>query len=130
METRWQFLVNAVEAAIRKDGNHVAAGKLGRDSLDDCIGIFRSSSAGVPQFDIERVHNVLGMEPFPIGNALLLVDACQHHAIGQSQARYQVSFEYFAAQRCSSEVRGSPIAVPWDKRNEVPEAISRIAVGW
>jgi len=39
-EPRWKFLIDAVEAAIGEDGDHIACAKLGRNSVDDgaCVG--------------------------------------------------------------------------------------------
>jgi hypothetical protein len=38
-EARWQFVIDAVKAAIGKNSHHVARRNLGRDAVYDCVRI-------------------------------------------------------------------------------------------
>ena len=65
------------------------------------------SSASVPAALSARTTSS-GMQPLGVGNALLLIDAGQHDAVGQAQARDQIGFEHLAAQRVGARLQDCP----------------------
>ena len=57
---------------------------------------------------VEGADDLFGIEPLGFGNALLLVNAGEHHAIGETQARDELVGEHLAAQRVGARFEHGP----------------------
>ncbi len=66
---------------------------------------------------VERIDNIFRMQPLGIGNALLLIDAGENHAIGEAQAFHQLVFEHLAAQRVGARFEHGPESRVRDRRS-------------
>jgi hypothetical protein len=96
-EPRGEFLINAVKAAIGKNRHHVAGMEPGHDAVYDRLHI--GEELGFGSGLMQRAHHLFRVEPLGLRNALLLVDAGQHNAVGQAQALDQIAFEHLAPER-------------------------------
>src|SRR5580704_3330038 len=107
-EPRWKFLIDAVEAAIGEDGDHIACAKLGRNSVDDgaCVG----QQLGLETFAVEGLDHVLRVQALGAGNTLLLVDAGQDYFVREVKAGDEFSLKNLAAQRVGAGFKHSPKA--------------------
>src|SRR6201998_2163060 len=96
LEPSWKFLIDAVEASIREEGDHVARSEFWCDALDDFCSIgmqFCGCSSCV-----QCIDDVFRMEPLCIRDSLLLIDTGENDVIGQAQAVDEIVFEHLAPQ--------------------------------
>ncbi len=102
-QTRGKFQVDAVEAAIGEDGNDVAGNELRREIGDDRVSV--GVELGGRSRLVEGADDFFRMQALGFGNALLLVDAGEHDAIGETEARDELGRENLAAQRVGARFK-------------------------
>ena len=64
------------------------------------------------------------MQALGLGNALLLVDAGENHAIGEAETGDEIGREDFAAQRVGAGFEHSPDASPRINGTQCPEGFA------
>ena len=124
---RGQFLIDAVEPAIRQDCDHIAGPQLGNDRVHDRVGIGVQlrGRAGV----VEAADHIVGMQALGLGNAFLLVDAGEDDPIRQLQAGDDLGLQHFAPQRIGARLEHRPRAAHRGYTDRSARSVSRMAVG-
>ena len=109
-EARGKFVVDAVEAAIGKDGDDIAGRELRRDGGDDGVGV--GEQLGRRACRVEGADDFFRVQPLVLGNALLLEDAGEDDVIGEREACDEIVRQDFAAERVGARLEHGPEAPP------------------
>ena len=107
-QARGELLIDAVEAAVGKNGDDVAGRELWREGGNDGIGIGEKLSRCA--LSVESANDVFRMETLGLGDALLLIDASQRDAVSEAKAGDEISGEDLATEGVGARFENGPEA--------------------
>jgi len=108
VQARGEFLIDGVKSSVGEQRHNVAGGELGHESGDDAVDIGVQLSGRA--FGVEQANDIFRVQMLGLGDALLLVDAGEDHAVGKAQAGDEVGFEDFAAKGVGARFQNRPDA--------------------
>ncbi len=95
-EARGKLVVNAIEAAIGKDGDDIAWRELRRDGGDDSVGI--GEELGLSACRVQGADDFFRVQPLLLGNSLLLKNGGKDDAISEREAFDKFACQHFTAK--------------------------------